>query len=108
MPDAPTPASLQHELRQRDLVEPGRVIDLSATGQKRSLYLLRRREIRDNGTNYRDRLPDIPGLAASILQHGLLENLVAIELQEWDRVESNPEWVELKAGSRRRAASPSA
>lgn len=97
-------AQLQQELRARDLVEPGRVIDLSPTGQKRSLYLLRRREIRDNGENYRQRLPDIPGLAASILQHGLLENLVAIELPEWERSAENEQWVELKAGSRRLAA----
>src|SRR5678815_3156754 len=100
MPDA---TSIASEVYTPEFPEVGRVLDLSENGQKRVLHFLRRREIRDNTLNYRENLPDVQALAGTIHQHGLLENLVGVEIPEFQRLHPT-EWVELKAGSRRLSA----
>lgn len=60
-------------------------------------------ELVSNHDNVRASLPNIPGLEASILAHGLLENLVGIEIPESERTTAAG-WIEVKAGSRRMAA----
>ena len=68
------------------------------------LLLVRRHEILGNPYGLRgSSLPNVPSLAESIHQHGLLENLLGAEIPEHSR--AHPEqWIELKAGSRRLAA----
>ena len=68
------------------------------------LLLVRRYEILGNPFGLRrENLPNVPSLAESIHQHGLLENLLGTEIPEHSR--AHPEqWIELKAGSRRLAA----
>lgn len=68
------------------------------------LMLVHRWEILGNPYGLRgDLLPNIPSLAESIHQHGLLENLLGVEIPEVER--THPEqWIQLKAGSRRLAA----
>lgn len=72
-------------------------------GDPSTYYFARRSEIAGNRDNYRLTLPDIPPLAASILQHGLLENLVGIQIPPFER-QSPEQWIQVKAGSRRLAA----
>src|SRR4029077_6327000 len=82
-----------------------RLFPRSGHEQKPSVLLLvRRYEILGNPYGLRrENLPNIPSLAESIHQHGLLENLLGIEIPEHSR--AHPEqWIELKAGSRRLAA----
>lgn len=68
------------------------------------LMLVRRYEILGNPFGLRgDLLPNVPSLAESIHQHGLLENLLGVEIPEHSRV-TKEQWIELKAGSRRLAA----
>lgn len=68
------------------------------------LLLVRRHEILGNPFGLRrDLLPNVPSLAESIHQHGLLENLLGVEIPA--HLRRHPEqWIELKAGSRRLAA----
>ena len=68
------------------------------------LLLVHRYEILGNPYGLRrELLPNVPSLAESIHQHGLLENLLGVEIPEHSR--AHPEqWIELKAGSRRLAA----
>lgn len=68
------------------------------------LLLVRRYEILGNPYGLRgELLPNIPSLAESIHQHGLLENLLGVEIPEPARTHRQ-QWIELKAGSRRLAA----
>ncbi len=61
------------------------------------------REIDGDPHNVRQTLKNIPALAESIHQWGLLENLVGVEIPEYER-ESPERWIQLRAGSRRIAA----
>lgn len=82
-----------------------RLFPRSGESKKPSVLLLvRRHEILGNPFGLRrELLPNVPSLAASIHQHGLLENLLGVEIPEHSR--AHPEqWIELKAGSRRLAA----
>lgn len=68
------------------------------------LLLVRRYEILGNPFGLRgELLPNVPSLAESIHQHGLLENLLGVEIPEHLRGHPH-QWIELKAGSRRLAA----
>lgn len=64
------------------------------------IYEARFEEIDGDPHNVRATLENIPKLAESIEQHGLLENLVAVEVEPLAR-KSPAQWLELKAGSRR-------
>ncbi len=82
-----------------------RLFPRSGQAKKPSVLLLvRRYEILGNPYGLRrELLPNVPSLAESIHQHGLLENLLGVEIPEVER--ATPEqWIELKAGSRRLAA----
>lgn len=82
-----------------------RLFPRSGESKKPSVLLLVRRfEILGNPFGLRrESLPNVPSLAESIHQHGLLENLLGVEIPEHSR--AHPEqWIELKAGSRRLAA----
>jgi ParB-like chromosome segregation protein Spo0J len=74
-------------------------------GRKPSvLMLVHRWEILGNPYGLRgDLLPNVPSLAESIHQHGLLENLLGVEIPEHERIHRE-QWIQLKAGSRRLAA----
>lgn len=60
-------------------------------------------EVVDNLDNCREAFRGIDELAASILRYGLLENLVGVEIPIAERRDAIA-WIEVKAGSRRRAA----
>lgn len=82
-----------------------RLFPRSGHSKKPSILILARRyEILGNPYGLRrENLPNVPSLAESIHQHGLLENLLGVEIPEHSR--AHPEqWIELKAGSRRLAA----
>jgi hypothetical protein len=53
--------------------------------------------------NVRETLVNVRGMKASIIKHGLLENLVGIEIPEAER-QSKKGWIEIIAGCRRLAA----
>ena len=57
-------------------------------------------ELIGNLDNVRKTFVNIKGLKKSILDHGLLENLVGVEVPESERPGPN-QWIEVKAGSRR-------
>lgn len=102
-----TPAASERSLSTEDDPDDERPTTPpeSPSATERRIHWLRRSEIRDNNQNYRERLPRIAELAESISQHGLLENLVARILPDYERATADAiEWVELKAGSRRLAA----
>lgn len=67
------------------------------------LVLARFDELTDNLDNCREAFSGIDSLEASILRYGLLENLVGVEIPEAERRRPG-EWIEVKAGSRRREA----
>lgn len=67
------------------------------------LVLARFDELTDNLDNCREAFSGIESLEASILRYGLLENLVGVEIPEAERRRPG-EWIEVKAGSRRREA----
>jgi hypothetical protein len=94
-------------LRQMSSSPLGRTRLFPRAGSDRKpsvLLLVHRWEILGNPYGLRgDLLPNIPSLAESIHQHGLLENLLGVEIPEAER--THPEqWIQLKAGSRRLAA----
>lgn len=73
-------------------------------GGPSSLHLVPRHQIAENPLGLRgDLLPNVPGLADTILRHGLLQNLLGVFIPEHLRRRPD-EWIELKAGSRRLAA----
>lgn len=82
-----------------------RLFPRAAGSRKESVLLLVRRwEILGNPYGLRGEcLPNVPSLAESIHQHGLLENLLGTEIPEDERV-APEQWIQLKAGSRRLAA----
>lgn len=85
------------------LVEPELPVEPPRIVPDNPLVLARWDELVSNHDNVRACLPNIPGLEASILAHGLLENLVGIEIPERERTTEHG-WIEVKAGSRRMAA----
>lgn len=61
--------------------------------------MVRHADIDGDPQNIRDTLPNVLGLARSIHQYGLLENLVVVEVPE--HLRKDDKWLELRAGSRR-------
>lgn len=86
--------ALGHQWRREDFSPP--VAEALASP---AIVLALHSEIEGDPYNIRESLPGVQRLAWSIFQHGLLENLVVVEIPLHER--KGPQKYELRAGSRR-------
>ncbi len=91
----PSLGAIGHRWRREDFASP-QAEALAAP----AIVLALHREIEGDPHNIRERLPGVLRMAWSIFQHGLLENLVVVEIGERTLAQAGKKY-ELRAGSRR-------